>query len=97
MSIAQLDAAAAGHTHYLTINKAFDHQQQVGRPGFTVATPLDRAIEAGIAQAKDVAVSEVQSGFGAALPGVSGLSNLFNALYHARILLDDFKDVADAQ
>jgi uncharacterized protein YkwD len=46
---ARLDLAAAAHGNYMSLNSEFGHGEVPGKPGFTGATPLDRALAAGYA------------------------------------------------
>ena len=89
---AQLDQAAAAHGHYMNLNSEFGHGEDPGKPGFTGATPLDRARAAGYvprAVGEDLSTGGSFSGSTAA----DSIRNLMAAPYHAQSLLTGFSEV----
>jgi uncharacterized protein YkwD len=92
---APLDQAAASHGNYMSINSELGHGEDPGKPGFTGATPLDRARAAGYAPravGEDLAAGGSFSGSTAA----DAVRNLMAAPYHAQSLLNGFLEVGIA-
>ncbi len=92
---ARLDQAAAAHANYMSLNNEFGHRETAGKPGFTGATPLDRAIAAGYAPravGEDLSTGGSFNGSTAA----DSVRNLMAAPYHAQSLLTGFSEVGFA-
>jgi len=88
----QLDQAAAAHAGYMNLNSEFGHGETAGKPGFTGATPLDRARAAGYAPravGEDLSTGGSFNGSTAA----DSVRNLMAAPYHAQSLLTGFMEV----
>lgn len=88
----RLDQAAAAHANYMSLNNEFGHGETAGKPGFTGATPLDRARAAGYvprAVGEDLSTGGMFSGSTAA----DAVRNLMAAPYHAQSLLTGFSEV----
>lgn len=88
----QLDQAAAAHGNYMNLNSEFGHGEERGKPGFTGATPLDRALAAGYAPravGEDLSTGGTFGGSTAA----DSIRNLMAAPYHAQSLLTGFHEV----
>jgi hypothetical protein len=88
----RLDQAAAAHGNYMSLNNEFGHGETAGKPGFTGATPLDRALAAGYAPravGEDLSTGGSFNGSTAA----DSIRNLMAAPYHARSLLTGFSEV----
>ena len=89
-----LDATAKGHADWQLINNFRGHFQSVGTPGFTGASPADRATAAGYAwtgladENTSLIGANVKAGYGA-----SSVRTLLQAPYHAAGLLSGFRDV----
>jgi Cysteine-rich secretory protein family len=85
---AALDQAAAAHGNYMSLNSELGHGEDPGKPGFTGATPLDRALAARYAPR---AVGEDISAGGST--AADAIRNLMAAPYHAKSLLTGFREV----
>lgn len=87
---APLDQAAAAHANYMSLNGELGHGEDPGKPGFTGATVLDRALAAGYAPR---AVGEDLSGASGGSTAADAVRSLMAAPYHARSLLTGFLEV----
>lgn len=88
----RLDQAAAAHANYMNLNNEFGHGETAGKPGFTGATPLDRALAAGYAPRAVGEDLSTGGSFGGSTAADS-VRNLMAAPYHAQSLLTGFSEV----
>jgi uncharacterized protein YkwD len=91
----RLDQAAAAHLNYMGLNGELGHTEDRARPGFTGATPLERATVAGYdlrLVGEDLASGATFSGSTAA----DAIRSLMAAPYHAQSLVTGFRDVGIA-
>lgn len=91
-----LDAAAQDHFHYVQLNGPDGgHTQTPGKPGFTAATPNERAQRHGYRGTAGENIGWLQPG-GRTGQVFRGVRDLFTAPYHALGLLYGFREVGIA-
>ncbi len=79
-----LAKAAQAHADYLVQNRAHEHNEIRGLPGFTGLHPVDRAIHAGYASRMVLENLSTQN-----YDAESSVSGLFSAIYHRFTFLDE--------
>jgi uncharacterized protein YkwD len=90
---ARLDQMAANHLQYMTQNfPAFGHTETAGRPGFTGATPPDRAAAVNYSFAN---LGEVLSESSVDDPA-GCIANLLDTVYHQALLMGGYREVGIA-
>ena len=89
---AALDQAAAAHGNYMSLNNEFRHGEDPGKPGFTGATPLDRALAAGYAP-RAVGENLAAGGSFSGSTAADSIRELLAAPYHAHSLLSGFREI----
>lgn len=89
-----LDAAARAHANWLIVNNQMTHDETAGTPGFTGATPLDRAVAAGYHPG--VVSDEISGLYGSGSTmgtGVFGVRALLALPYHQLGMLAGHRDI----
>ncbi|MFP6562844.1 CAP domain-containing protein [Paraburkholderia sp. B3] len=93
-SDAGLTTASLDHATYLVENETYGHDETVGQPGYTGATPQDRIDAEGNYPAYgEVVVAGEPAAFA---NSVSPVQTLFDAPYHRIVMLDDFQSMGVA-
>lgn len=81
-----LDASAAAHSYYEVTNNIGGHNETPGAPGFTGATPQDRANATGYN-------GSVGEGMWIGSTGDEAMRGLLSGVYHAIGLLGSYRDI----
>lgn len=87
----RLARAAAGHAGYLARNLELGHEQAAGKPGFTGASPGQRALLAGF-EANQVS-ENIHASVGAETGPGEWVDNLLTGIYHRTRFLDFHVDL----
>lgn len=85
----RLDAAAKAHANYMQLNNATGHDEATGRPGFTGASPQDRARAQGFNDGVGESIAYGSS-------GKSEMMALLSAPYHMKLSLGSYHFVGFA-